>query len=86
MKSFRHYQEDYDRDDELQGKKVIQPAPHMPKDSGGKLDLTEPKIKGSSLAKAKKVDSKKDGSDTTTPDNKFKGLAFNHTVPGYTKA
>ena len=50
------------------------------------LTLTEPKIKGSSLAKAKKVDSKKDGGDTTTPDNKFKGLAFNHTVPGYIKA
>jgi len=86
VKSFRHHQEEHDRDDELQGKKVIQPAPHMPKDSGGKLDLTEPKIKGSSLAKAKKVDSKKDGGDTTTPDNKFKGLAFNHTVPGYIKA
>ena len=86
MKSFRQHQEDYDRDDELQGKKVIQPAPHMPKDSGGKLDLTEPKIKGSSLGKAKKVDSKGDGPETTTPDNKFKGLAFTHDVPGYTKA
>ena len=78
--------EDYDRDDEVQGKKVFKPAKHMPKDSSGKLDLGEPTRKGSSLSKAKKVDSKKDGADTTTPDTKFKGLAFKHTVPNYTKA
>ena len=86
MKTFKQHTEEYDRDDELQGKKVIEPAAHMPKDSGGKLDVIEPKIKGSSLRKAKKVDSKGDGDDTTTPDNKFKGLAFTQTVPSYTKA
>ena len=78
--------EDYDRDDEVQGKQVFKPAKHMPKDSSGKLDLGEPTRKGPSLKKAKKVDSKKDGDDTTTPDTKFKGLAFKHTVPNYTKS
>ena len=78
--------EDYDRDDEVQGKQVFKPAKHMPKDSSGKLDLGEPTRKGSSLKKAKKVDSKNDGDDTTTPDTKFKGLAFKHTVPNYTKS
>ena len=77
--------EDYDRDDEVQGKQVFKPAKHMPKDSSGKLDLGEPTRKGSSLKKAKKVDSKNDGDDTTTPDTKFRGLAFKHTVPNYTK-
>ena len=28
--------EDYDRDDEVSGKKVFKPARHMPKDSAGK--------------------------------------------------
>ena len=78
--------EDFDRDDEVQGKQVFKPAKHMPKDSSGKLDLGEPTRKGSSLSKAKKVDSKDDGGDTTTPDTKFKGLAFKHTVPNYTKS
>ena len=78
--------EDFDRDDEVQGKQVFKPAKHMPKDSSGKLDLGEPTRKGSSLSKAKKVDSKNDGGDTTTPDTKFKGLAFKHTVPNYIKA
>ena len=78
--------EDYDRDDEVQGKQVFKPAKHMPKDSSGKLDLGEPTRKGSSLSKVKKVDSKNDGDDTTTPDTKFKGLAFKHTVPNYIKA
>ena len=78
--------EDYDRDDEVQGKQVFKPAKHMPKDSAGKLDITEPKIKGSSLRKAKKVDSKGDGGETTTPDNNFPGLAFSHSVPSYVKA
>jgi hypothetical protein len=78
--------EDFDRDDEVQGKQVFKPAKHMPKDSSGKLDLGEPVRKGSSLKKAKKVDSKNDGADTTTPDTKFKGLAFKHTVPNYIKA
>ena len=73
--------EDYDRDDELTGKKVFKPAKHMPKDSAGKLDVTEPKIKGSALRKAKRLDSKGDGGDTTTPDNTFKGLAFTQKVP-----
>ena len=67
-------------------KKVVDAPKHMPKDSSGKLDLGEPVRKGSSLKKAKKVDSKNDGADTTTPDTKFKGLAFKHTVPNYIKA
>ena len=78
--------EDFDRDDEVQGKQVFKPAKHMPKDSSGKLDLGEPTRKGSSLSKAKKVDSKNDGGDTTTPDTKFKELAFKLTVPNYTKS
>ena len=78
--------EDYDRDDEVSGKKVFKPAKHMPKDSGGKLDLDEPLMKGSPLKKAKKVDSKpKDGSDHTQPSTKYKGLApgFVQNVPNY---
>ena len=79
--------EDYDRDDEVSGKKVFKPARHMPKDSGGKLDLTEPTRKGSPLKKAKKVDSKpKDGIDRVMPSTKYRGLAFTHSVPNYTKA
>ena len=79
--------EDYDRDDELTGKKVFKPAKHMPKDSAGKLDLDEPVRKGSALSKAKKVDSKpNDGINRTTPSTKYKGLAFTHKVPNYTKA
>ena len=80
--------EDYDRDDEVSGKKLFKPAKHMPKDSAGKLDVTEPVIKGSGLKKAKKVDSKGDGTamGSTTPSAKFKGLAFSHSVPNYTKA
>jgi hypothetical protein len=59
---------------------------HMPKDSGGKIDLDEPTRKNSSLKKAKKVDSKpKDDSDATQPSTKYKGLApgFNQDVPNY---
>ena len=67
-------------------KKVVDSPMHMPKKSAGKLDVTEPVRKGSALSKVKKVDSKGDGGDTTTPDTKFKGLAFKHTVPNYTKA
>ena len=79
--------EDYDRDDEVSGKKVFKPAKHMPKDSGGKLDVTEPTRSHSPLKKAKKVDSKpKDGIDRVMPSTKFKGLAFTHHVPNYTKA
>ena len=48
--------EDYDRDGEVSGKKVFKPAKHMPKDSGGKLDLTEPTRSHSPLKKAKKID------------------------------
>ena len=75
------------RDDDITGKKVFKPAKHMPKDSAGKLDVTEPVIKGSGLKKAKKVDSKGDGTTmgSTTPSVKFKGLAFSHSVPNYTK-
>ena len=76
--------EDYDRDDELTGKQVFKKPKHMPKDSGGKLDLDEPTRKGSSLSKAKKVDSKpNDDSDSTQPTTKYKGLAFTVKVPNY---
>ena len=79
--------EDYDRDDEVSGKKVFKPARHMPKDSSGKLDVTEPTRSHSPLKKAKKIDSKpKDGIDRVTPSTKYKGLAFTHSVPNYTKA
>ena len=79
--------EDYDRDDEVSGKKVFKPAKHMPKDSGGKLDLTEPTRSHSPLKKAKKVDSKpKDGVSRTTPSTKFRGLSFTHHVPNYIKS
>ena len=82
----KHNKEDYDRDDELQGKQVFKRPKHMPKDSGGKIDLDEPTRKNSSLKKAKKVDSKpKDDSDATQPSTKYKGLApgFNQDVPNY---
>ena len=81
--------EDYDRDDEVSGKKVFKVAKHMPKDSAGKIDLDEPTRKNSPLRKAKKVDSKpKDGKDTKQPQQKYKGLApgFVQDVPYYTKA
>ena len=78
--------EDYDRDDELTGKKIFKVAKHMPKDSAGKIDLDEPTRKNSPLKKAKKVDAKpKDGSDHTQPATKYKGLApgFVQDVPNY---
>ena len=78
--------EDYDRDDEVQGKQVFKPAKHMPKDSSGKLDMTEPTRTHSTLKKAKKVDSKpNDGSDSTQPTTKYKGLqpGFTQDVPNY---
>ena len=81
--------EDYDRDDEVSGKKVFKPARHMPKDSAGKLDLDEPTRKNSPLKKAKKVDSKpKDGKDTKQPQQKYRGLApgFVQDVPNYVDA
>ena len=79
--------EDYDRDDEVSGKKVFKPAGHMPKDSAGKLDVTEPTRSHSPLKKAKKVDSKpKDGVDRVIPSTKFQGLSFTHHVPNFTKA
>ena len=79
--------EDYDRDDEVSGKKVFKPAKHMPKDSAGKLDVTEPTRSHSPLKKAKKVDSKpKDGIDRVMPSTKFQGLSFTHHVPNFTKA
>ena len=79
--------EDYDRDDEVSGKKVFKPGKHMPKDSGGKLDVTEPIRSHSPLKKAKKVDSKpKDGIDRKMPSTKYQGLAFTHSVPNFTKA
>ena len=84
MKSFKQYAEDYDRDDEVSGKKVFKPAKHMPKDSSGKLDLDEPTRSHSTLKKAKKVDAKpKDGSDHTQPSTTYKGLAFTQKVPNY---
>ena len=79
--------EDYDRDDELTGKKLFKPTKHMPKDSAGKLDVTEPTRSHSPLKKAKKVDSKpKDGIDRVMPSTKFQGLSFTHHVPNFTKA
>ena len=80
--------EDYDRDDEVSGKKVFKPGKHMPKDSGGKLDVTEPTTKGSPLNKAKKVHNttKARNSLMGMPSTKYKGLAFTHSVPNYTKA
>jgi len=79
--------ESYDRDDEVSGKKVFEPGKHMPKDSGGKLDVTEPTRSHSPLKKAKKVDSKpKDGIDRKMPSTKYQGLAFTHSVPNFTKA
>ena len=80
--------EDYDRDDELTGKKLFKPAKHMPKDSAGKLDVAEPKVKGSTLKKAKKVHNttKARHSIMGMPSTKFKGLAFTHSVPNYTKS
>ena len=86
MKSFKNFDEE-PRDDDITGKQAFKPAKHMPKDSAGKLDVTEPTRKGSALAKSKKVDSKpKDGITRTTPSTKYKGLAFTHDVPNYTKA
>ena len=79
--------EDYDRDDEVSGKKLFKPAKHMPKDSSGKLDVTEPTRSHSPLKKAKKVDSKpKDGIHRVMPSTKFQGLSFTHYVPNFTKA
>jgi hypothetical protein len=76
--------ESNDSDDELQGKQVFKRPKHMPKDSGGKLDLDEPTRSHSSLKKAKKVDAKpNDGSDHTQPSTKYKGLAFTQKVPNY---
>ena len=82
--------EDYDRDDEVSGKKVFKPAKHMPKDSAGKLDLDEPLMKGSPLKTVKKVHNttKARHSIMGMPSTKYKGLApgFVQTVPNYTKA
>ena len=80
--------EDYDRDDELTGKKVFKPARHMPKDSGGKIDLDEPTMKGSPLKTVKKVHNttKARNSIMGMPSTKYKGLAFTQGVPNYTKA
>ena len=82
--------EDYDRDDEVSGKKVFKPAKHMPKDSGGKIDLDEPTMKGSPLKTVKKVHNttKARNSIMGMPSTKYKGLApgFVQTVPNYTKA
>jgi len=80
--------EDYDRDDELTGKKLFKPVKHMPKDSAGKLDTTEPKVKGSPLKKAKKSVAKPNARHSLMgmPSTKFQGLAFTQHVPNYTKA
>ena len=82
--------EDYDRDDEVSGKKVFKPAKHMPKDSSGKLDMTEPTMKGSPLKKVKKVHNKTKARHSIMgmPSTKYKGLSpgFVQDVPNYTKA
>ena len=78
--------EDYDRDDETTGKQVFKTAKHMPKDSSGKLDMTEPTRSHSTLKKAKKVDSKpNDGIDRKMPSTKYKGHSFTQHVPNYVK-
>ena len=80
--------EDYDRDDEVSGKKVFEPGKHMPKDSGGKLDLDEPLMKGSPLKTVKKIQNTKKARNSIMgmPSTKYKGLAFTQGVPNYTKA
>ena len=80
--------EDYDRDDEVSGKKVFKPGKHMPKDSGGKLDLDEPLMKGSPLKTVKKIQNTKKARNSIMgmPSTKYKGLAFTQGVPNYTKA
>ena len=80
--------EDYDRDDEVSGKKVFKPGKHMPKDSGGKLDVTEPLMKGSPLKTVKKIHNKIKARHSIMgmPSTQYKGLAFIHKVPNYTKA
>ena len=87
LKGFaKEYKED-NRDDDVTGKKVFKPAKHMPKDSAGKLDVTEPTI-GSPLNKVAKVHNtnKARHSIMGTPSTQYKGLAFKHSVPNYTKA
>ena len=88
LKGFaKEYKED-NRDDDVTGKKVFKPAKHMPKDSAGKLDVTEPTVKGSPLNKVAKVHNtnKARHSIMGTPSTQYKGLAFKHSVPAYTKA
>jgi hypothetical protein len=88
LKGFaKEYKED-NRDDDVTGKKVFKPAKHMPKDSAGKLDVTEPTVKGSPLNKVAKVHNtnKARHSIMGTPSTQYKGLAFKHSVPNYTKA
>ena len=88
LKGFaKEYKED-NRDDDVTGKKVFKPAKHMPKDSAGKLDVTEPTVKGSPLNKVAKVHNtnKARHSIMGTPSTQYKGLAFRHSVPTYTKA
>ena len=88
LKGFaKEYKED-NRDDDVTGKKVFKPAKHMPKDSAGKLDVTEPTVKGSPLNKVAKVHNtnKARHSIMGTPSTQYKGLAFRHSVPAYTKA
>ena len=76
------------RDDDITGKKVFKPAKHMPKDSAGKLDVTEPIVRGSRLKHAKKVDAKPNARNSIMgmPSTKYKGLSFTQSVPNYTKA
>ena len=82
--------ESNDSDDELQGKQVFKRPKHMPKDSGGKLDLDEPLMKGSPLRTVKKVHNttKARHSLMGMPSTKYKGLSpgFVQNVPNYTKA
>ena len=60
----------------------------MPKVSGGKLDLDEPLMKGSPLKTVKKIHNKIKARHSIMgmPSTQYKGLAFIHKVPNYTKA
>jgi len=76
------------KEDVTGDKKVVDAPMHMPKKSAGKLDVTEPVSKGSALKIVKKVDAKPNAKNSVMgmPSTEYKGLAFKHSVPNYTKA
>ena len=77
------------KEDVTGDKKVVDAPKHMPKRSAGKLDVTEPLMKGSPLKTVKKVHNttKARHSIMGMPSTKYKGLApgFVQNVPNYTK-